>query len=224
MFALLMLVPMLLQPAVDAIVQDDIGAGAGSSVGDGPMAGSRANIYPNHPRMLVRDVAANGILSVAQLRARCQPATSWWTQCQRVVGAGAGIEREIPTFAMKYLLNGNAADADQVISLILAVDTSSTDLLLLSDVALGYDWVYNYTGFDASEKAQATDKLDLLALSVYNYISDRHIFGRYMGHVDSVGLAGIALSGHSPNATKYLDFALGNLTYMFEALQYLNGS
>jgi len=216
---LLMLMPIGAQPVVDSL---DNEANDGHP---GLLAGPRATtIYGSHPRLLLRDTNwANG-LSVANIRARCQPATQWWTQCQRVTNAGTGIAREIPTYAMKYLLNSNSADADHVITLILAADVNSNDLELLSDVSLGYDWIYNYAGFTPALKAQAASRIDQFAQNMKAYIFDRHIWSRYMGYTDSVGIAGLALYGDSPNASAFIDFALGNLTYMFQAFQYINGS
>jgi PKD repeat protein len=213
--ALLMVLPTAAQSVMDTQVQNDVQENVG------PMA---TTIYATHPRLLLRDTAWAGGLSVADIQSRCQAATSWWNECQRVLNAGTGVAREIPTFAMKWLLLGNNADADHAISLILAADVNSNDLELLSDVSLGYDWLYNYAGFTAPQKAQAVTVIDTFALNMKAYIFDRHIWSRYMGYTDSVGLAGLAIYGDSPNAQGFIDFDLGNLTILFQALQYSNGS
>lgn len=217
-FAVLVAVLFLFPLPAQVIVGDQ---GTHGTTTTGPRATS---IYGTHPRMLVRDKDWSDGLSVANLKARCKAGTQWWTQCQRVLNVGTGGMREIPTYAMKYLLNGNNADADHVISLILAVNPNSHDYTLLSDISLGFDWVYNYSGFSPLQKAQAADKIDKFAQSMRTFMANRDIWSNYMGYTDSIGLAGLAIYGDSPNASAFIDCALTNETNMFLAMQYTNGS
>jgi PKD repeat protein len=220
-FAIAVMMLFLVPLPAEVIVGDQGSQGAAALGTTGPRATS---IYGTHPRMLVRDKDWSDGLSVANLKARCTTGTQWWSQCQRVLNTGTGKMREIPTYAMKYLLNGNNADADHVISLILAVDTNSHDYTLLSDVSLGYDWVYNYSGFSPAQKAQAADKIDKFAQSMRAWMANRDLWSNYMGYTDSIGLAGLAIYGDSPNASAFIDCALTNQSNMFLAMQYTNGS
>ncbi len=220
-FAILVAVLFLFPLSAQVIVGDQGTHGPAAVGTTGPRA---TTIYGTHPRMLVRDKDWSDGLSVANLKARCKAGTQWWTQCQRVLSVGTGGMREIPTYAMKYLLNGNGADADHVISMILAVNPNSHDYTLLSDVSLGYDWVYNYSSFSPAQKAQAADKIDKFAQSMRTWMANRDIWSNYMGYTDSIGLAGLAIYGDSPNASAFIDCALTNQSKMFLAMQYTNGS
>jgi PKD repeat protein len=220
-FAAAVMMLFLLPLPAQVIVGEQGSHGPAKPLTTGPRATS---IYGTHPRLLVRDSDWSDGLSVANIKARCKAGTQWWTQCQRVLNVAPGGIREIPTYAMKYLLNGNSADADLVISLILAVDTNSHDYRLLSDVSLGYDWVYNYSGFSPVQKAQAADKIDKFAQSMRTWMANRDIWSNYMGYTDSIGLAGLAIYGDSINASAFIDCALTNQSNMFLAMQYTNGS
>ena len=190
-----------------------------------PMAfGPMATYYPNHPRLLVRDVDWTGGLSVKDIRARCTIGSSWWNQCQRIPGVSYSGEREIAFYAFRYLLLSNGADADHVITLMKAAPTIVANGTLLADMALGFDWVYNYTSFSGADKTTVINKIDALATTVQNSLFTRHIWARDMAETGAVGLAGLALEGHHANADKYVGSAYQNATYIMAALDYSNGT
>jgi hypothetical protein len=140
--------------------------------------GARATYYPNHPRLLVRDKTWAGGLSVADLSSRCQVGTSWWNRCNIIETTPPTGWRLIPTYAMRYLLKGNGADADQAIVLMKAMNTAASNVTALADLALGFDWVYNYTSFSPADKTTIINKLDALSTTVLTSMSTRHIWSR----------------------------------------------
>jgi PKD repeat protein len=220
-FAAAVMMLFLLPLPAEVIVGEQGSHGPAKPLTTGPRATS---IYGTHPRLLVRDSDWSDGLSVANIKARCKAGTQWWTQCQRVLNVGTGGMREIPSYAMKYLINGNSADADHVISMILAVTPLNYDYRTLADMSLGYDWVYNYSGFSPAQKAQAASMIDTYAKNMRDYMANRDIWSMYMGYTDSIGIAGLAIYGDSPNASAYIDCALTNQSNMFLAMQYTNGS
>gem|GEM_PF-4057710 len=191
-----------------------------------PLAtGPRAvTYYANHPRILFRDTAWAGGLSVQDLRNRCQSGTVWWAQCQRLLAAGPGVDREMATYAMRYILQGNNADADYVITKMKAVNTAVANATTLADLSLAFDWVYNYTNFLPADKTTVENKIDALAITILNSMSYRHIWAKDMAEIGAVGLAGLALEGHLANADKYLASSIQNGTYEMAALDYSNGT
>jgi PKD repeat protein len=220
-FAAVVMMLFLLPLPAQVIVGEQGSHGPEKPLATGPRATS---IYGTHPRLLVRDSDWSDGLSVANIKARCKAGTQWWTQCQRVLNVGTGGMREIPTYAMKYLINGNNADADHVISLILAVTPLNYDGRTLADMSLGYDWVYNYSGFSPAQKAQAASMIDTYAKNMRDYMANRDLWSSSMGSTDAIGIAGLAIYGDSPNASAYIDCALNNQSNMFLAMQYTNGS
>ncbi len=162
-------------------------------------------VYPSHPRLFFRDSAwGEHGLTVDVVKARAAR-----PEARPVLEK---LNRSLPDLALKSLVMGDREAAREAIRLLqqpIERDATTTDGELVGLFSLALDWLWNDPEFSDSAKAKAVANLADGAEYLIGCLgSGAHIFHtRMYGWAMGVGLAGLALHGHHPQADRYASFA-----------------
>jgi hypothetical protein len=212
-----------------------VSTAAGQSLKDAPapadLVPPAAAIKPDRPRLLLRPADTPYAVSLKQLAALPRDA-----DFQRMVGQLEGLQPpRAAALAMVYLLTGRPEAADRAVAHMQAwqppagpnpkaLEDPFYVYSVLSDMALAYDWLYTYAGFDAAAKTALRAKLAPLAQSGLAHGED-HVFHNYTWMFNSGAMLwALATAGDDPAC----DRLLAGLTprfnrQLFPAMEYLEG-
>lgn len=157
------------------------------------------------PRLFFRPVEWEGGLSVAQLRARA--AESPFKERAHL------LRTTIANLAMKWLIDGDEQAAAEALARMRKWNrkvVDSEDGTQLIDLALGYDWLYEWPGFTDADKDAVEAKMVRLASDLRGYLagSGAHVFHtRMYSWCAGVGVAGLALHDTHPAGRGLFHFA-----------------
>jgi hypothetical protein len=190
-----------------------------------------AAIKPDRPRLLVRPAGTPYAVSLKQLAALPRDA-----DFQRMAGQLEGLKPpRAAALAMVYLLTGRPEAADRAVAYMQAwqppADPNPKTLedpfhvySVLSDMALAYDWLHGYAGFDAAAKTALRAKLAPLAQSGLVRGED-HVFHNYTWMFNSGAMLwALATAGDDPACDRLLaDLRERFNRQLFPAMEYLEG-
>ena len=180
------------------------------------------SIKKDRPRLFLRPKATPYAISLEQLKAIPRDADfeKMLKQLQQQESAAAQ--------ALVFLLTGDKAAADKAIRRArgLGKQTSSPFEIHngLHEMALAYDWLYDYPGFTPELKAEVRKNAAPLVAGGLA-VGDDHVFCNYIWNSNS-GLAfwALAAAGDDPDADKLLVEVRKRFNErMFPAMEYLNG-
>jgi Heparinase II/III-like protein len=182
-------------------------------------------IKKDHPRLLIRPKATPHAISLEQLKSIPRDAEFKRMLAQLRKCGGAAPH------ALAWLLTGKKADAEKALARMKSWKTPDSKSLNNAfriyfgcrDMALAYDWLYNYPGFSKEIKAEVRAKV--LPLAQAGARGDDHIFHNYVWMWNSGAMLwALATAGEDPESDKILK-AVGRRfnTKYFPAMKHLAG-
>ena len=173
-----------------------------------------------HPRLFL-----NGEI-IQTLKNRMNANTPEWQMFQDYLNSymtedpwGEQYLDGIPTFALAYLITDNSAYAERAIYFMekWVADLSSTDTFYVSgdsyahiygNVGLGFDWLYNYNGFTAQQRADIIDMMNRVFVFGQtpwdegggDFEADPHDSDQFIGGAKTCLFWGVATYGDNDSA------------------------
>jgi Heparinase II/III-like protein len=185
-----------------------------------------STLKKDHPRLLIRPKDTSLAISLKQLKSIPRDA-DFKTMLAKLRSADGAAPP-----ALAWLLTGEKTDAEKSLGRIKAWKKPNSDgfnnpfriYFGCFDMALAYDWLYNYPGFDARAKAEMRAKVLPLAQAGAKQGND-HIFHNYV-HMWNGGamLWALATAGEDPGSDKiYKTLRERYNKKYFPAFKYLAG-
>ena len=189
-----------------------------------------AGIKNDRPRLLLRPADTRYAVSLQQLKAlpRDRDFQQMLENLDRLKPPKAAA------LALVYHLTGRAEAAQRALEIFRswrmpddpkAVNDPFFVYDALSDMALAYDWLHAYPGFDAQAKAALRQKLQPLAENAFKVGND-HVFHNYTWMFNSGAMLwALATVGDDPAADRLFAGLRQRFNgQLFRAMQYLEGS
>lgn len=182
-----------------------------------------AKIKTDRPRVLLRAGATPHAISLDRLRAGPRHAEFRQMLAQLRSHPSAAAQ------AMVWLLSGDRTAADRALERMRAytypgsVDTFHV-YFRLCELALAYDWLYDYEGFTAEIKAQIRGRVMPLAQRGLRQTDD-HVFHNYIWmSAGGTALWALATAGEDDPADRLFEQIADRLNRrLFPAMRYLDG-
>ncbi|MGA2065773.1 MAG: heparinase II/III family protein [Thermoguttaceae bacterium] len=204
-------------------------ASAGHSLRAADLVPPAATIKPDRPRLLLRPGDSPYAVSLKQLAALPRD-----RDFQRMAEQLEGLKPpRAAALAMVYLLTGRPEVAQRAVDYMRAWQPPADPKPLedpfyvygvLSDMALAYDWLYAYPGFDAAAKTALRAKLAPLAQNGLLRGED-HVFHNYTWMFNSGAMLwALATAGDDPACDRLLAGLSRRFNrQLFPAMEYLEG-
>jgi len=184
-----------------------------------------AAVKKDHPRLLIRSRETRLAISLAQLKTVPRDAEFKRMLAQLRKCGGAAPH------ALAWLLTGEKSDAEKALARLKArkiPDAGSKHSPFgiyfgCRDMAMAYDWLYNYPGFTAEIKAQVRARA--LPLAQAGARGDDHIFHNYVWMWNSGAMLwALATAGEDPRSDRIFETVRGrfNAKY-YPAMKHLAG-
>lgn len=182
-----------------------------------------SQIKKDHPRVLLRPKTSPEAISLADLRALSKDADYQQLLKQLQTEKAASAQ------AMVWLLTGESAAADRALETLRAyrypgeVDTFHV-YFTLTQLALAYDWLYDYPAFTSEIKAEVRSHVMPLAERGLKYADD-HMFHNYIWmSAGGVALWALATAGDDAGSDRVFERIRQRFnTGLFPAWKYLDG-
>lgn len=181
-------------------------------------------IRADHPRLLLRPQATPRAISIAQLKAI--PRDENFNQMVAYLRG----QNNAACQAMVYLLTGDRAAAEQAVkrmsAFVVKDQPDSFDVFFgLREMALAYDWLYDFDGFPAEARGEVRRRLAPLAAAGLK-ISDDHLIHNYIWQAaGGATLWALATAGDDAEADKLLAVMRDRLNQrLYPGMQYLDGA
>ncbi len=189
-----------------------------------------AGIKNDRPRLLLRPADTRYAISLQQLKAL--PRDGDFRQMLENLD-GLNPPRAA-ALALLYHLTGHAEAAQRALEVFRswrlpddpkAVNDPFFVYAALSDMALAYDWLHAYPGFDEQARAALRQKLQPLAENAFKVGND-HVFHNYTWMFNSGAMLwALATVGDNPAADRLFNDLRQHFNgQLFRAMQYLEGS
>ncbi len=185
-----------------------------------------SEVKKDHPRLLIRSNETPLAISLVQLKAIPRDAEfkRMLTQLRKCDGAAAP--------ALAWLLTGEKIDAEKSLARMKSWKTPDAKdhnnpfrvYFPCREMALAYDWLYNYPGFTKEIKAAVRAKVMPLAKSGAR-LGDDHIFHNYVWMWNSGAMLwALASAGEDPGSNEIIKTVGARFnTKFFPAMKYLAG-
>ena len=187
-----------------------------------------AGIKHDRPRLLLRPAPTPYAISLDQLRAlpRDRDYARMLEQIENLAPPRAAA------LALAYRLAGRTATADRAAALLAAWrppekagDDPFTVYSTLFDMALAYDWLHGYAGFDGRARADLRRRLQPLAERAFKLGND-HVFHNYTWMYNGGAMLwALAAAGEDRAADELLEGLRARFNgHLFRAMEHLEGS
>jgi len=182
------------------------------------------DVFSGHPRLFFRDSAwGERSITTVELKKRARD-----TRYQAYVNR---LNYSAANFAMKALLLDDSTAAAECVKMLTTAfefDQTTDDGVLVMWAAMAFDWLYNSPYFSAAAKSTAINNLVQGARWCKDQYTSQgaHIFHtRMYAFATGVGLAGLVLKGHHPEADTFINWAYSiYLNDLFPARHLQGGS
>ncbi|MGA2035678.1 MAG: hypothetical protein ABSG68_25805, partial [Thermoguttaceae bacterium] len=187
-------------------------------------------IKRDRPRLLLRPAETPYAVSLQQLKALPRD-----HDFQQMLERLDGLKPpSAAALALVYHLTGRAEAAERTLAVLRswrmpddpkAINDPFYVYATLSDVALAYDWLHVYPGFDGAAQAAVRRKLEPLAENALKVGND-HVFHNYTWMFNSGAMLwALATAGEDPAADRLYAGLRGRFNgQLFRAMKYLEGS
>jgi hypothetical protein len=189
-----------------------------------------AGLQRDRPRLLLRPAPTPRAVSLPQLKALPRDRDT-----QQMLQQLEGLNPpKASALALVYHITGRTEAADKAVAAMKAwqlppnkkaLSDPFTVYFTFLDLALAYDWLHGYAGFDDAAKAAFRQKLMPLAESGYK-LGDDHVFHNYVWMFNGGAMLwALAAAGDDPAADRLLAGLRDRFNaQLFRAMEYLEGS
>ena len=189
-----------------------------------------AGIKQDRPRLLLRPADTPRAISLRQLHALPRD-----QDFDRMLRQLEGLKPpKAAALAMVYRLTGRKEAAERALAVMrawqpprdkAAMNDPFNVYFTLIDMALAYDWLHDYAGFDAAAKAALRRKLQPMAENAFKLGND-HVFHNYVWMYNGGAMLwALATAGEDPAADRLFAGLRERFNgQLFRAMEYLEGS